>query len=190
MTDKAFMDMMKEMLGMIDPDYAPYLNDYRVPAPEITFTDTMALFVGEHTFKLMHLPGHTASETAVYIPEERVVFTGDNIFHKTNTFMHEALPNKWLDSLETLKNLDAELYIPGHGEVCGKDYLDEQASAVKEWIEVARNAVKSGWSLEEAQERISFMDRYPVEEEMKERGRELEKVGIANVYELAKTGQL
>lgn len=85
---------------------------------------------------------------------------------------------------------EAEFYIPGHGEVCERDYLDEQASVVKEWIEVVRNAVNSGWSLEEAQERISFMDRYPMEEEMKARARELEKMGIANVYELAKKGQL
>jgi cyclase len=190
MTDKAFMDRMKEMLVMVDPDYAPYLANYKVPLPEITFTDTMTLFVGKHTLKLMHLPGHTASETAIFIPEEKAVFTGDNIFHKTNTFMHEALPKNWLDSLERLKGLDAEFYIPGHGEVCGRDYLDEQASVVNEWIEVARNAVNRGWSLEEAQERISFMERYPVEEEMKARARELEKVGIANVYKLAKKGQL
>jgi len=50
--------------------------------------------------------------------------------------------------------------------------------------------VNSGWSIEEAQERISFLDRYTVEEEMKERVREMEKVGIANVYELVKSGQL
>ncbi len=190
MTDKAFMDRMKQMLVMIDPDYAPYFDDYSVPLPEITFTDSMALFVGEHTLKLMHLPGHTASQTAVFIPEERAVFTGDNIFHKTHTFMHEALPSRWLDSLEKLKDLDAEFYIPGHGDVCGKDYLDEQAAVVKEWINVARNAVNSGWSIEEAQERISFLDRFTIEEEMKERVREMEKVGIANVYELVRTGKL
>ncbi len=104
--------------------------------------------------------------------------------------MHEALPGRWLDSLEKLKDLDAEFYIPGHGDVCGKDYLDEQAAVVKEWIEVVRNALNNGWSIEEAQERISFLDRYTIEEEMKERVREMEKVGIANVYELVKTGQL
>jgi cyclase len=95
MTDKAFMDRMKQMLIMIDPDYAPYFDDYSVPLPEITFTDSMVLFVGEHTLKLMHLPGHTASQTAVFIPEEKVVFTGDNIFNKSPTFMHEALPKEW-----------------------------------------------------------------------------------------------
>jgi len=103
MTDKAFMDRMKQMLIMIDPDYAPYFDDYSVPLPEITFTDSMVLFVGEHTLKLMHLPGHTASQTAVFIPEEKVVFTGDNIFNKSPTFMHEALPKEWLDSLKRLR---------------------------------------------------------------------------------------
>jgi cyclase len=190
MTDKAFMERMKQMLGMIDPDYAPNLDNYSVPLPEITFTDKMTLFVGDHTLELMHLPGHTASQTAVFIPGERVVFTGDNIFHKSPTFMHEAFPGMWLDSLEKLRDLDVDYYIPGHGDVCGKDYLDEQASVVKEWIEVARNAVNSGWSIEESQEKITFLESYKVEEEMKERVREMEKVGIANVYEQVKAGQL
>ena len=127
MTDQAFMDRVKQMLGMVDPDFAQNLKDYSVPLPEVTFIDNMTLFVGEHSLKLMHLPGHTASQTAVFIPEEKAVFTADNIFHKSPTFMHEALPGMWLDSLEKLKDLDAEYYIPGHGEVCGKDYLDEQA---------------------------------------------------------------
>ncbi len=190
MKDQEFIDRVKQMLAIVDPDFAPNLEDYSVPLPEITFTDSMRLFVGEHTLNLMHLPGHTASQTAVFIPEERAVFTGDNIFHKSPTFMHEALPGQWLDSLEKLKGLDVEYYIPGHGDVCGRDYLDEQASVVKEWIEVARNAVNSGWSIEEAQERITFLDRYTVDEEMKERVREMEKVGIANVYEQVKTGKL
>ena len=77
---------------------------------------------------------------------------------------------KRLPLLEKLKDLDVEYYIPGHGDVCGRDYLDEQAAVVKEWIDVVRNALNSGWSPEEAQERISFLDRYAIDEEMKEWG--------------------
>lgn len=188
MADKDFVKRVREQLQVVDPAYAQHLENYHVPLPEITFSDAMNLYVGAHTLKLMHLPGHTASETAVFVPEESAVFTGDNIFHDMYTFMHEALPKAWLDSLEKLKELDAEFYVPGHGEVCGKDYLDKQASVIKEWIDAGREAVNRGWSLEEAQARISFLDRYPIEEEMKIRARELEKMGIANIYGLATKG--
>jgi cyclase len=190
MANEVYLKRVKQQLSIVDPDFSHNLKDYRVPLARITFSDTMTLYIGKHTIRLLHLPGHTASETAVFIPEENAVFTGDNIFHNTNTFMHEALPSKWLASLEKLKALDTKYYIPGHGDVCGKDYLDEQMSAVKEWIETIQEALGKGWSLEETQERISFLDRYSMEEEMKIRAKELEKLGIANVYNLAQQGQI
>ncbi|HEY7710467.1 MAG TPA: hypothetical protein VIG57_10595 [Candidatus Entotheonella sp.] len=39
--------------------------------------------------------------------------------------MHEALPDEWLASLEKLRQLDAAVFVPGHRDICGKDYLDE-----------------------------------------------------------------
>ncbi len=64
----------------------PICHTYRIKLPTITFDQSMRLYVGNHTFELIHLPGHTASETAVFIPEERTVFTGDNIFNQTQAF--------------------------------------------------------------------------------------------------------
>lgn len=190
MSNKEVLERTQQQLGMIDPDFASNMDDFFIPLPDITFEDSMTLYVGKHTLKLVNMPGHTASETAVVIPEENAVFTGDNIFCNLPVFMHEAFPAKWLESLEKLKELDAEIYIPGHGEVCGKDYLDKQAEVVQEWIDVLKTAVDKGWSIEEAQEQISFLDRYPLDEERKVMVREMEKVGIANVYNQVKSGEI
>ena len=188
--EKASLDQVKERIRLIDPDYAPNLDSYSIHLPTITFKESMKLYVGKHEFELIHLPGHTASETAVFIPQERVVFSGDNIFHKVQTFLHEALPDEWLDSLERLKQLDVDTIIPGHGEVCSWEYIDEQASFIREWISAVKEAVSKGWSMEEAQERISFLDRYPMGMGMDEFGPELQKMNIARLYTLAKADQL
>ena len=37
--------------------------------------------VGDHTFEMIHMPGHTLYQAAVTIKEEGVVFTSDNILH-------------------------------------------------------------------------------------------------------------
>lgn len=190
MAEKEYLKMITTMLKTVDPEFAQHLDDYQVPLAEITFSESMDLHVGGHRLRLIHLPGHTASETAVFIPEEHAVFTGDNIFHNTATFMHEALPVQWLDSLGRLKKLDAEFYIPGHGEICREDYLDVQISVVKEWMEVIQGALDKGWGLEETQEKVSFLERYSIDDEMKTRVRELEKVGIANCYRLAEEGKI
>ncbi len=187
---QAQIEPLKERVKMMDPDFVPNLDSLSISVPSITFRDSMKIYSGEHEFELLHLPGHTPSETAVFIPQERVVFTGDNIFYKTQAFLHEAVPNDWLKSLETLKTLDAEKVVPGHGEVCTLDYLDEQAAFIRDWIQAAREAVEKGWSLEEAQERISFLDRYPMGAEMEEFGRELQKMNVARLYAMAKENEI
>ena len=81
----------------------------------ITFTDGMTLHVGDHTFQMIHMPGHTMYQAAICIKEEGVVFTSDNIFHKVHTWLQEANPDLWLVALESLRNLKEEVFVPGHG---------------------------------------------------------------------------
>ena len=60
------------------PDPATY---YAGPnKPVVVFSGDLTLRLGEHTFNLLHTPGHTPGQIAVHIPEERVVFTGDTVF--------------------------------------------------------------------------------------------------------------
>jgi glyoxylase-like metal-dependent hydrolase (beta-lactamase superfamily II) len=187
---KTQLDALKDRIKLQDPGFEPQLGSYRIKLPTITFSQSMRLYVGDHTFELIHLPGHTASETAVFIPEERTIFTGDNIFNRVQTFLHEALPKEWLKSLKTLKTFEADHYIPGHGEVCTKAYLKKQASFIKEWIAAIKEAIQKGWSLEEAQQRISFLDRYPMGQGLEAFGPELQKMNVARLYSLATNGQL
>lgn len=187
---QAQLEPLKERVKMMDPGAAPYLAEYKIKAPTITFKQAMTVYLGNHSFELYHLPGHTASETAVFVPEERIVFTGDNIFFEVQTFLQEALPKEWLESLQFLKTLAADHFIPGHGEVCTIDYIDKQATFIKDWITAVKDAVKQGWSLEEAQQRISFLDRFPMGQGMEAFGAELQKINVARLFTLAKNGQL
>ncbi|OGP50861.1 MAG: hypothetical protein A2Y79_14285 [Deltaproteobacteria bacterium RBG_13_43_22] len=187
---QASLEALKERIKLLDPGFEPHLETYRIKLPTITFNQSMRLYVGKQTFELIHLPGHTASETAVFVPEERIVFTGDNIFNRVQVFLHEALPKEWLESLEFLKKLDVDHYLPGHGEVCARAYLDEQAAFIRDWVSSIQEAVKKGWTLLEAQERISFLDRYPMGAGMEAFGKELQKMNVARLYALAADGRL
>jgi glyoxylase-like metal-dependent hydrolase (beta-lactamase superfamily II) len=187
---RSSLPALKERIKLLDPGFEPQLPGYRIKLPAITFSQSMTIHAGNHTFELIHLPGHTPSETAVFIPEERTVFTGDNIFNKLQVFLHEALPKEWLDSLEYLKKLEADHYIPGHGEVTTKDCLDEQAEFIQEWRASIQEAVVQGWSLEEAQDRISFLDRYPMGQGMEAMGKELQRMNVARLFTLAVDGRL
>lgn len=180
------LEMIMDRVKQIDPEGIPLMKGYFLKKPSITFSERMFLHVGDHTFELIHLPGHTASETAVHLPEERVVFTGDNVFHKVQAFLHQANPQDWLSSLKKIEELDVDRIIPGHGKVCDKRYLREQASFIEEWVETVREAIGQGLSREEAREKISFLDRYPMDTGLEDWGPEVQKWNVDNLYNLLK----
>jgi len=74
------------------PEEPKLLEGYRPNAPVITFQREMRLHVGDHTFRLVHMPGHTTAQAAVIVEEEGVVFTSDNVFCKVHTWLQEADP--------------------------------------------------------------------------------------------------
>jgi cyclase len=120
----------------IDP--IPFLDNHELRLPNITYTEHMTLYLGEHTFHLIHTPGHTLGQTAIYIPEEKIVFTGDNVFGQKRTAIHTAVLDKWLESLKVLEKLDFRLIVPGHGSVCEKGYLRKQASIIQGLLDTAK----------------------------------------------------
>ena len=63
--------------------------------------------------------GHTGGDTMVFLPAERLVFTGDFLVGAPGAnglpYMGDGFVNEWSASLERLKALDFETIVPGHG---------------------------------------------------------------------------
>jgi len=140
------------------PDREDY---YRDPNKgRIVFTGDLTLRVGDHTFNLLHTPGHTPGQLAVHVPEERVVFTGDTIFSGCQTWLMTSNVEQWLAALERIRTLDVDWIVPGHGPVVSKQYLDVQRSHLMEWKTAVATAVAKGWSRDETVARVNFKDRF------------------------------
>jgi glyoxylase-like metal-dependent hydrolase (beta-lactamase superfamily II) len=168
------------------PEEPKLLEGYRPNAPVITFQLEMTLHVGNHTFRMVHMPGHTSSQAAVIVEEEGVVFTSDNIFCKVHTWLQEADPDLWLTALESLRALREDTFVPGHGPVCGKDYLDEQGAFIREWVDYVRRAVDTGMSRDEAVDTLTAMtDRYPMDVGQDGMAPMVMKLNAANLYDYA-----
>ena len=171
-------------VGGMGPDEPKLLEGYALNAPVITFKDGMTLHVGDHTFEMIHMPGHTLYQAAILIKEEGVVFTSDNIFHKVQTYIQEANPNHWLNALNSLRYLDEEIFIPGHGALCDKSYLDEQGTYIMEWLDYVRQAVDRGMSKDQAIEDLTNMtDRYPMDVGQDGTSPRVMKMNVANLYD-------
>lgn len=171
----------------IDPKELPLVENYKVKAPSVTFTDRMSLYLGNHTLDLVFLPGHTPGQIAVHIPEEKVLFTGDNIFHKVQIFLHESDPFQWLDALKKIQEMDdVDVIVPGHGEVCDQNYVTELSSFIQEWMDTVEKAIEKGMSKEEAMDKISFLGRYPMDVELDAMGPTVQRWNVERLYDLLK----
>jgi cyclase len=145
----------------IFPDRDEYYRDPNRGA--IVFTGDLTLFVGETTFRLIHVAGHTPGQIAVHVPEEGVVFTGDTIFNECQTWLMTSDVDGWLAALETIRALDFDHLVPGHGPLTDRSALDDQRAMLLEWKAGVAAAVAQGLSREETQARVNFKERYPVD---------------------------
>ena len=133
---------------------------------------------------MTHMPGHTLYQAAISVKEEGVVFTSDNIFHKVHTWLHEANPDLWLVALESLRRLDEEIFIPGHGEVCGKGYLDEQGAWIQEWKDYVKSGIDQGMTKDDATANLTKMaDRYPMDVGQTGMESMVMRISVANLYD-------
>jgi cyclase len=182
------MEEKRERMKKSDPDSVWLVGhpDYLDPkAPELTFTDKLTLHVGQHTFNIIHHPGHTGPQTSIHVPEEGVVFTGDNIFHKCRTWLQECDPWEWLAALKAIEALDVEVIMPGHGDPCGKAYLKEQAQIVENWIGYIERFVDRGISADEALKEpldVKLQDPYPMGQNLFEHEERLNSMIMHNLH--------
>lgn len=178
------LDEHIERVANFGPEEGPLMVGYKPNVPIITFKNGMTLRVGDHTFRMIHMPGHTLYQAAIVIEEEGVVFTSDNIFHKVQTWLHEANPDLWLTALESLRGLNEDIFVPGHGDLCDKAYLDEQGSFIMEWRDYVKEAIDMGMTRDEAALNLNkFVDRYPMDVGQAHMAPMVMRISAANLYD-------
>jgi len=103
------------------PDWGPVTR--RVPA--ITVRDTMTVFNGTRRIELHH-PGyaaHTTGDLVAWLPEERVLFTGDLIFHGLTPLVFMGSVGGARRSLEWIGSFAPDHLVPGHGPLVDRTSL-------------------------------------------------------------------
>jgi cyclase len=152
--------------------------------PEITFATELTLRLGDHTFRLINMPGHTPYQAAVVVEEERVVFTSDNVFCGVHTWLQEAEPDAWLHALDGLRGLDVDVLVPGHGAVCDQGYLPTQEAVIREWVAYVQAAVDRGLTRDDAMDRLTGMtDRFPMDLGQDDMAARVMRDNVANLYD-------
>jgi cyclase len=166
------------------PEEPKLLENYQPNVPVITFDREMTLHVGDHTFRIIHMPGHTPYQAAVVVEAESVVFTSDNVFCRVQTWIQEGHPDHWLAALESLRALREETFVPGHGPVCDKGYLSEQGAYIGEWVDYVRRGIADGMNKDQCVTGLTALtERYPMDVGQDGMAPRVMQLNVANLYD-------
>ena len=105
-------------------------------------------------FELLHwAPAHTGGDLVVYLPEQKIVFTGDiaatnHPFARIHTENGKfGSPAGWFDSMKGMIALNADSYVTGHGNLQTKADLQKHMAVVQERRDKVKGMVAQGKSL-------------------------------------------
>jgi cyclase len=98
-------------------------------------------------------PAHTSGDLVIYLPEQKIVFGGDVIAtNRPDPRVHQEKNGSSEGLITTMKNigdLDADTFVPGHGGIQTKAFVQDRAKKLEEKRKTIAAMVKQGKSLEE-----------------------------------------
>jgi cyclase len=115
--------------------------------PTVLFTGRMVLHLGETRVELLDVgPAHTMCDTVVWLPEQKVLFTGDVVMSGVTPFVPMGTVTGSLAALDRLRALGAETVVTGHGVLAGPEVFDEMSGYLHWLLRVARDGMAAGLS--------------------------------------------
>jgi glyoxylase-like metal-dependent hydrolase (beta-lactamase superfamily II) len=104
---------------------------------------------------------HTRGDQVVFLPEERIVFTGDLVEERCFAIFPYFPPEdvdvdgeKWIAVLERLEALEPEIVVPGHGEVGGASVITEAREYITQLRDETRRLKAEGVTVDAAVEQL------------------------------------
>ena len=112
-----------------------------VTPPTVTFEETLTVYVDDLRIELIFVgPAHTTNDIVAWIPDRKLLFTGDIIFNGGTPFALGGSIGGWLNALDMIETLGAETIVPGHGKVTGPEVIGE----VRDYLEFVKETARGG----------------------------------------------
>jgi len=114
--------------------------------PTMTFTGKMTLWLGKLEVQLLQLGrGHTKGDTVVWLPQDRVLLSGDLVEFDATPYAGDAYFKDWPQTLENLAALKPLALVPGRGPaLLGEAQVAAGLKATGDFIADVRASVQAG----------------------------------------------
>ena len=131
--------------------------------PTVLFEESCRLD-SDPIVEVTHLGGHTPDLSAVFVPEEKILFASDNVFGSPDP--HTPVEpemnarsdlDQWILALGRMLVLDAEVVIPGHLGLCNRQAITKLRDYLQLFVANVRGLKKRGYSKEEVRRRSELL---------------------------------
>lgn len=131
-----------------------------VVAPNLTFDDELELELGGRHIEIRNRGrANSPNDVTVYLPKERVLFTGDIVVSDPLPYLSASWPLPWIDVLKRLELIDVAALVPGHGPVMHDHVYTQQVRGLLEAAVVRVELMaREGKTLEEVQTNLNLDD--------------------------------
>ncbi|MDA1065582.1 MAG: MBL fold metallo-hydrolase [Verrucomicrobia bacterium] len=171
----------------VERDYMDATKQVVPTPPNITLERKMTLFQktddGSREIQLLHFGrAHTGGDVVVFLPEEKVVFTGDMMLPGL-AYMGDGHVNEWPKALDGLKALDFDIWLPGHGSIMrSREFMDYFQAYLKDLWRKTSQMHGKGVSADQAAQEIDMTNHSANIPQIKEPG--VDPRAIRRIYEL------
>lgn len=183
------LDQVAASVRKEHPALAEEIAQLEIYPPELSVGKRVTLHLGDREVQLLHLPGHTPASLGVYLPEERILFAGDNIVNNEHPTMVQANTLAWIDTLHRIEAMDVDVLIPGVGEPCGKEVIAPLIGYITEMRQRVAELFAAGATRRESVDRAGMLDCYPVPESQAARIKRRRRENVERVYTEIRSAQ-
>src|SRR4051812_3137736 len=147
-----------QKLAATSPEMKTALDGYKFIPPHVEFQQKASLAVGGRNLELTYMPNvHSEADTAIWLPNERVVFSASGILVKQiNIFRPNVTIPDILAASKMLKALNPVHVVPGHGTPGSTEIFDETDKYYALLIERVEKLVKEGKTLDQIQKEVKM----------------------------------
>lgn len=114
--------------------------------PTVTFATKMTLWLGTREVQIIHIGrSHTAGDTVVWLPADRVLFAGDTVEYGATPYCGDAHFADWPRTLAAVRSLAPEQMVPGRGRsLMTRNEVEEAIEGTITFTQELFQHVKSG----------------------------------------------
>ena len=112
--------------------------------PTMTFNQKMTLWLGSVEVQILQLGrGHTKGDTVAWLPQEKILFSGDLVEFGATPYAGDAYFKDWPQTLDNLAALKPEKLVPGRGAALQTpEQVQEGLAGTRAFISDLYNSVK------------------------------------------------